>query len=78
MVEIHAPGATEPARRLLADALLQTVAGAVTSDPRIGGAVDGATVQPAAVEDSTTEGAAPLRSAALPITLIFTAAHPHA
>ena len=78
MVEIHAPGATEPARRLLADALLQAIASAVTANPGLGGAVDGATVLPASIEDGATEGAVLIRSAALPITLIFTAAHPHA
>jgi len=78
VVELHAPGATEPARRLLMDALLQAVAGAVTAHPSLGGAVDGAAVVPASIEDSVPEGAAPIRSAALPITLIFSAAHPHA
>lgn len=78
MVEIHAPGTTEPARRLLMDGLLRAIADAIVGDPLLGGAVEGADVQPATIEDSTTEGAAAIRVAALPVTLIFTATHPHA
>ena len=77
MVEIHAPGATEPDRRLLMDSLLRAIGDTITANPSLGGAVDAAAVQPAQLEDSAPEGAAPIRSAALPIALIITAPHPH-
>lgn len=77
LIEIHAPGATEPARRLLMDALLQAIATALATNRTLGGAVDGAEAQPATAEDSATEGAAPIRSAALPVDLYFSATTPN-
>jgi hypothetical protein len=44
---------------------------------RLGGAVDGAALLPASIEDGANEGAALIRSAALPVDLYFSAATPN-
>ena len=76
-IEIHAPGATEAARRALCDALLREISAAVMADTNLGGAVDGAEAQAALIEDSAIEGGQTLRVAVLPVDLFFSAATPN-
>ena len=77
MIEIHAPGSDEARRRALCDALLRDISAAITANRMLGGAADGAEAQPATIEDTHLEGAAPIRSAALPVDLYFSAATPN-
>ena len=74
-VEVTVAGATTPAaRNALMDALLLDIAGAITTDRALGGAVEWA--QPGApdFEDVEVEGAAAARAASVPVTLFFTVA----
>ena len=57
----------------LLDALLVTIAAAVTADPMLGGAVEWAQPGSADIEDVEFEGAASACAASLPVTLFFTA-----
>ncbi|MCA3365207.1 MAG: hypothetical protein INF79_06270 [Roseomonas sp.] len=57
----------------LLDALLVTIAAAVTADRMLGGAVEWAQPGSADIEDVEFEGAASVRAASLPVTLFFTA-----
>lgn len=77
VVEIHAPGASDAARRALCDALLRDISAAVMADTLLGGAVDGAEALAAVIEDSAIEGGQTLRSAAVPVDLYFSAATPN-
>ncbi len=77
LVEVHVPGSDEAARRALCDALLRDISAAITANRMLGGAADGAEAQPATIEDTHLEGAAPIRSAALPVDLYFSAATPN-
>jgi hypothetical protein len=58
----------------LLDALLVDLAAAVLADRTLGGAVEWAEPGSATFDDVTFEGAAPARSASLPITLFYTVA----
>jgi hypothetical protein len=77
LVEIHAPGSDEAARRALCDALLRGICAAIAANRMLGGAADGAEAQPATIEDTRIEGGQTLRAAALPVDLYFSAATPN-
>ena len=73
-IEVTVGGATPAARNALLDALLVDIAGAITADRTLGGAVEWA--QPGApdFEDVEFEGAAAARGASVPVALFFTVA----
>ena len=73
-IEVTVGGATPAARNALLDALLVDIAGAITADHTLGGAVEWA--QPGApdFEDVEFEGAAAACAASVPVMLFFTVA----
>ena len=73
-IEVTVGGATPAARNALLDALLVDIAGAITADRTLGGAVEWA--QPGApdFEDVEIECAAAARAASVPVGLFFTVA----
>jgi len=73
-VEVTAAGATPAARTTLLDALLVDIAGAITANRTLGGAVEWAQPGSADFGDVEFEGAAAARAASVPVTLFFTVA----
>ncbi len=73
-IEVTVGGATPAARNALLDALLVDIAGAITADRTLGGAVEWAQPGAADFEDVEFEGAAAARAASVPVRLFFTVA----
>ena len=73
-VEVSVGGAMPAARNTMLDALLVTIAAAVTADRTLGGAVEWAQPGAPGFEDIEFEGAAAARAASVPVTLFFTVA----
>jgi hypothetical protein len=73
-IEVTVTGATPAARTALLDALLVAIGAAVTADRTLGGEVEWAQPGAAESQDVEFEGAAPARSALVPVTLWFTTA----
>lgn len=73
-IEVTVAGATPAARSALLDALLVDVAAAVAAHRTLGGAVEWAQPGSPSFEDVEFEGAAAARTAAIPVSLFFTAA----
>jgi hypothetical protein len=71
-VVVAAPGPTPEARAAALDALLLDLAAAVVADRSLGGAVEWAQPETASFDDLEFEGAAPVRTASVPVSLWFT------
>jgi hypothetical protein len=71
-IEVSVSGATPAARNALLDALLVSIAAAITADRTLGGAVEWVQPGAPAFEDVEFEGAAAARAASIPVALLFT------
>jgi hypothetical protein len=75
-LEVVVEGATGEARDAALDALLVAIGAALASDPSLGGAVDWSEAGAPRTEDLAIEGAAALKGAVVPVTLVYTSADP--
>jgi hypothetical protein len=75
-LEVVVGAATAAARDAVLDALLVAIGEALTSDPTLGGAVEWSEAGAPRTEDFAIEGAAAIKGAVVPVTLIYTSANP--
>jgi hypothetical protein len=78
-VEIVVPGATAAIRSARLDLLMAKVSDAVANNRTLGGVVEFSTIGVAALDIDAVDGAAPVHSATVPVTMNYTTdAHPQA
>jgi hypothetical protein len=75
-IEVVVEGATSEARDAALDALLVATGAALSSDPTLGGAVDWSEAGAPQTQDLAVDGAAALKGAVVPVTLIYLTADP--
>jgi hypothetical protein len=75
-LEVVVEAATAAARDAALDALLVAIGATLTSDPPLGGAVDWSEAGAPRTEDLAIEGAAALKGAVVPVTLVYTSTQP--
>jgi hypothetical protein len=73
-LEVVVEAATPAERDAALDALLVAIGEALASDPTLGGAVDWSEAGAPRTEDLAIEGAAALKGAVVPVTLVYTSA----
>jgi hypothetical protein len=73
-LEVVVEAATPAERDTALDALLVAIGEALASDPTLGGAVEWSEAGAPRTEDLAIEGAAALRGAVVPVTLVYTSA----
>jgi hypothetical protein len=75
-IEVVVEAATAAARDAALDALLVAIGETVASDPTLGGAVEWSEAGAPRTEDLAIEGAAALKGAVVPVTLVYTSTQP--
>jgi hypothetical protein len=65
-----------PTPRAALDALLVTIGATLSADPTLGGAVEWSEAGAPRTEDLAIEGAAALKGAVVPVTLVYTSTQP--
>jgi hypothetical protein len=75
-LEVVIGGPTPADRDTALDTLLVAIGETLASDPSLGGAVEWSEAGAPRTEDLAIEGAAALKGAVVPVTLIYTSAHP--
>jgi hypothetical protein len=75
-LEVLVEAATPAERDAALDALLVVIGEALADDPILGGAVEWSEAGAPRTEELAIEGAAALKGAVVPVTLIYTSAHP--
>jgi hypothetical protein len=73
-IEVVVEAATAAARDAALDALLVTIGATLSADPTLGGAVEWSEAGAPRTEDLAIEGAAALKGAVVPVTLVYTSA----
>jgi hypothetical protein len=75
-IEVVIEGATPAERDATLDALLVTIGATLSADPTLGGAVEWSEAGAPRTEDLAIEGAAALKGAVVPVTLVYTSTQP--
>jgi hypothetical protein len=75
-IEVVIEGGTPAERDATLDALLVTIGATLSADPTLGGAVEWSEAGAPRTEDLAIEGAAALKGAVVPVTLVYTSTQP--